>query len=174
MRLSSKLAFAVLLLFAAPAEAHRLKVFASAEGAAISGYAYFSGGGRARGTEVIAAGPDGTPVFQGVTGGEGEFAFQATRRMDHIIIVDGADGHRASFTLHADEIPAHLPAGAEAAAIAPTPDAVLDEAIARQIRPLREQIEAYQDEIRLRDIIGGIGYIVGLAGLAFGFSRRRV
>ena len=50
---------------------------------------------------------------------------------------------------------------------------LVGQAVARQLRPLREQINDYEDQIRLRDIIGGIGYIIGIAGLTVAFRNRR-
>ncbi|MEJ2456241.1 MAG: hypothetical protein P8103_19125 [Candidatus Thiodiazotropha sp.] len=52
-------------------------------------------------------------------------------------------------------------------------EAALERAVARQIRPLREALQGYEEQVRLRDIIGGIGYIVGLAGLGLWWGRRR-
>jgi nickel transport protein len=50
---------------------------------------------------------------------------------------------------------------------------VVETAVSRQIRPLREQLEAYESKTRLHDTLGGIGYIVGIAGIAFYFMGRR-
>lgn len=64
-------------------------------------------------------------------------------------------------------------AGAEAGAAAqPIRDAVA-EAVASQLAPLRADFDAYRAEIRLRDILGGIGWILGLAGVALWAGRRR-
>jgi nickel transport protein len=44
------------------------------------------------------------------------------------------------------------------------------------LRPLREQHEAHDARVRLQDVLGGIGYIVGLAGLGlwwYGGRRRQ-
>ncbi len=183
--LAAALAVLTLLAGNTPASAHKMKVFATAEGAAISGYAYFSSGSRAMQAKVTATGADGIPVFEGVTDDQGQFAFPAVRRMDHVITVDGGDGHMATFTITAAELPESLPpAGPASATPAPvsTPPAeiapndlraFIDQSIARQIRPLREQLDAYQEKIWWHDVIGGIGYIVGVAGFAFGWANRQ-
>ncbi|MGE5516885.1 MAG: carboxypeptidase regulatory-like domain-containing protein [Bacteroidota bacterium] len=171
---------------ATPALAHKMKVFASATGTAISGYVYFSGDSRAVDTKVTARGADGSTVFEGVTDDKGQFGFRATRRMDHVITVDGNDGHMGAFTVTAAELPDSLPAAGSTAAAPPASPipaetvagsadlrAFIDQSISRQIRPLREQIDAYQEKIWWHDVIGGIGYIVGLAGLAFGWANRK-
>ncbi len=161
------LAVALLLGGASPALAHKLKVFAAAEGDRVSGYAYFGGGVRAVGARVTVE-AEGARVLDATTDGSGGFAFRAARRADHLIVVDGGDGHVAQFTLAAADLPE-----AEAADAPADLQAAVERAVARQIRPLREQLDAYEDKIRWHDALGGVGYIVGLAGLAYGLAARR-
>lgn len=52
--------------------------------------------------------------------------------------------------------------------------ALVEEAVARQVRPLREQLLAHDERVQLRDILGGIGYILGLAGLVLWWHARRL
>jgi nickel transport protein len=58
-------------------------------------------------------------------------------------------------------------------ALDPAVESAIERAVARQIRPLREQLVAAEDRIRLQDILGGIGYIIGLTGLALWWRSRR-
>ena len=180
-----------LVLSAGPALAHKVRVFAAAEGDAISGYAYLSGGARARGAKVSIQGPDGAVLGETVTDDNGEFRFTAKSRIDHRIVIEAGEGHEAEFTVKAEELPETLtrPAaaapppsagtarnGAELAPTGVSPDALqamITEAVAKQIRPLREQLDAYEDRVRWRDVLGGIGYIFGLAGTAFYLLGRR-
>lgn len=188
-------------LLASPAEAHKLKVFATAVGPSIEGRVYFVGGGGAPGATVRIVIPDGAPPLTLQTGADGTFAFTATVRADHDVIADSGDGHSARVTIAAADLPAALPlpAGAsvgsspslalvpDAAAAAPTPassavslssggvalEDLVAKAVAQQIRPLREEINTYEDQVRMHDIVGGIGYIVGLAGLTLWLRVRR-
>ncbi len=185
-----------LALSAGPALAHKVRVFAAAEGDAITGYAYLSGGARAKGARVSIQGPDGAVWGETVTDDNGEFRFIANSRIDHRIVIDAGEGHGAEFTVKAEELPETLtpisapaitaaapPAsvgaarnGAEPAPAAVSPDALqamITEAVARQIRPLREQLDAYEDRVRWHDVLGGIGYIFGVAGTAFYLLGRR-
>lgn len=165
-------AFLWLLLIAAPAQAHKLKVFATVEGAEIAGSAYFVGGEKAAGVPGRILGADGSVVAIFATGPDGGFRQKAAARMDHLIAVESEDGHAAQFTIPAAEFPPTLPEGKATAAPADT--AALEAAIARQIRPLREQIDAYESRIRLHDLMGGVGAIFGLFGCwAWLQSRRR-
>ena len=55
----------------------------------------------------------------------------------------------------------------------PVLESAIERAVARQIRPLREQLVGAQDRVRLQDILSGIGYIMGLSGLALWWKSRR-
>jgi len=47
------------------------------------------------------------------------------------------------------------------------------ESLQAQIGQLRQQLDEYEKTVRLRDVLGGIGYILGLAGVAFYFLGVR-
>jgi nickel transport protein len=51
--------------------------------------------------------------------------------------------------------------------------ALIEQAVARQVRPLREELLAAQGRAGLRDVLGGIGYIFGLAGVLMWWRSRR-
>jgi nickel transport protein len=53
---------------------------------------------------------------------------------------------------------------------------LVEAAVNKRIRPLVREIRDLREEVRFHDILGGIGYIMGLAGLAFyflGVRKRR-
>jgi nickel transport protein len=51
--------------------------------------------------------------------------------------------------------------------------AAIERAVARQVRPLREDALAAREAVQFRDVLGGIGYILGLAGLGLWWRCRR-
>lgn len=197
------LAGVFLLLTAFPCYAHKINVFATVEGEHIVGYAYSRGGERIRHHVVILQNSREEQVGEATTNEQGEFSFAVTQRDDYRVVLELADGHRASFTVTADEFPETLPSAtagtergnaAEEQAEEPpeTPivpevageahtsvslpqqgispeelERIVDVAVSRQIRLLREQLEAYEAKIRLHDTLGGIGYIVGITGIIF-------
>lgn len=184
----------VCLLLSSPLYAHRLKVFATAEGSRIEGEAYFVGGGRAAGAIITVHDAKGRELARLTPDEAGSFSYTATQRMDHELVADTRDGHKASWTVRADELPLALalPPDANTASPAesgqptrqqPSPppamstdsalDSLVERAVARQVRPLREQLTAYGDQVRLHDILGGFGYIAGIAGLALWWRGRR-
>jgi nickel transport protein len=191
-RFAPILTAAILLVFGgSSAQAHKLKVFATAVGNDVSGYAYFSPGGRAQEVAVTVTLPDGDVVQHLTTDDQGEFHFSASQRATHTILVDAGDGHEATYHVPADELGGSLmataaadPAASEAAVASPSgggPSAiadtqlatVIDQAVARQLRPLREQIDAWQEKIWLHDVLGGLGYIIGIGGLVYGLTGNR-
>ncbi len=181
--------------WAPSALAHRLKLFATAEGTTITGYAYFPGGGRAKRQTVQVLDAAGRRLGEVKTNDAGEFSFEATVRCDHRFIIETPDGHRSTFLVEAADLPQGLAAPASAAkeepakepAAAPEQEAqpppstgppsaveqVVEDAVARKIRPLQEQIERLEERRRVQDILGGVGYIIGLAGIAFYLLRAR-
>ncbi|MGD9740950.1 MAG: cobalamin biosynthesis protein CbiM [Bauldia sp.] len=186
------LALALLPIFASPAHAHRLKVFATVEDGAIDGYGFFIGGGRPQTATFIVQDGAGAELFRGRTDIEGGFTWRPDHGGDFVVVIDAGDGHMAQakiaasrFADYEGEIIAPALAGETADAGAPVDpaapddlarmiDASVDRAVSRQIRPLLEAYEAADGDVRFNDVVGGIGMIVGLAGMAmWGLARRR-
>lgn len=173
-------ALIAMMLAATPAEAHRLRVFATVEGGAIEGYAFFVGGGRPDGAAVrfVRA---GDVVHATTTDAEGAFAWRPEEPGPLTVVVDPGGGHTAEVTLGAerfgaapagDATPVSAAATASPDALDPSLEAAIEAAVARQIRPLLEAQAEAESRIRFNDVMGGIGMIVGLAGVAL-WARTR-
>jgi nickel transport protein len=182
----------VLSLFAGSALAHKLKVFARVEAGEIMGSVYFVGGAPASGAEVRVLRADGAVLATPATDAEGRFSYRPDAPGDYLVEADSGDGHVARWKLTAAEFapvaaqragqaevadaPGSVSGTPAASQPAPVPDraiaALVDEAVARQVGPLREQLQAYEDKVRLHDVLGGLGYILGLAGLALWWRSR--
>lgn len=167
--------------------AHKVKLFATAAGDVISGYAYFPGGGRITNMPIQVQTTDGHLLGTILTNTQGEFTYTVTQKSAHTFLLDTGDGHQASYTVKAEELSDNLPTPPNhsklltpksIAATSPVPvnSTTVETAISPQeleklldkaIRPLREQLETYQEKIYLHDILGGIGYIFGIMGLIF-------
>lgn len=194
------LTFAMVFAAAMPAHAHKLRVFATVVADEISGYAFFVGGGRAAGTEWSAR--MGTSVIaEGQTDATGGFRLSvpADVTTDIEIRVDTREGHSASAILPlarfaeisgAAQVPpapgASARVDAETPAEAPVPPAaaepgadpaalaaLIEAAVARQVAPLQAQIAELQDRLRFVDIVSGLMFIAGLAGLGLWARARR-
>lgn len=183
------LVIVLLLAAAAPASAHRLKLFAAVADGTISGYGFFIGGGRPQAATLLIRDAAGAEVFRGTTDAKGAFAWRPPRPADFTLTLDARDGHVAEATIDADRFggtpvgalaaasePAEKPAPAAAGpdpALIQAIDSAVDAAVARQVRPLLEAYAEADGRIRFNDVIGGVGMIVGLAGAALWASGRK-
>jgi nickel transport protein len=185
-------------LFPAPALAHKLNLFVNAEGKTIHGEAYFRGHLPARGAKVVARAPGGQPLGETTTDDQGQFTLTAAYRCDYKLAVDAGDGHGAEFTLPADQLPPDLPplglpaaadqkaapaavasgaaAGEEPNSQCPTRSPAAPgagDSVNHELVELRREFQDFRQEVRWHDVLGGIGYIVGVAGIAFYFLGVR-
>ena len=189
------IALASLALFASPANAHKLKVFATVKGDHIAGYAFFIGGGRAQGTKWIAKDASGAIVAEGTTDMEGTYDFAPPNpaSSDITITVNTQEGHIASAHVAADRLggksihppqtgpqnntlqttPASQPETAPQLPSASQLEPMIEAAVQRQIEPLLERIEQMDSHMRFTDIISGIFLIIGLAGIGLWARSRR-
>jgi len=200
--LGGQLALAILLLWPAPAFAHKLYVFAEVQGTTIQGRAYFPGDVPARNSEVIARDATGRELDRTKTGDDGKFTFRVRQRVDYRLAAQTPDGHSGQYVVHASELPGSLAtdpatgsgsqpvsqatdraAGSAAPADKNNEPAAAGDPLAdlraqigdirTQIGELRRQIFESDERLRFRDILGGIGFILGLAGAAFYMKARR-
>jgi nickel transport protein len=72
---------------------------------------------------------------------------------------------------HGAKVVPSLPA--ELGQVDPATFAAIEQAVARQVRPLRESLAEAQARAGLQDVLGGLGYIAGLAGLGLWLISRR-
>lgn len=166
MRVKTMLAVCCLAL-GLTASAHRVRVFAALEDGVAKGSVYFSKGAKAANVKVEVQDAAGKRLADVETDANGEFQYKPAGDGTLKFVVNTGDGHVCGYTLGGSA------AATPAAAPAPLPDAGTKE-LSRQIRALQQQLDDYGAQTQLRDVVGGIGYIVGMAGLwAFFLARRK-
>ncbi len=188
----------LLVLCPASAFAHILYVYAQVEGKTIEGRAYFPGDVPAQKSAVIARDAAGRELGRTTTDDAGKFTFTVREHVDYYLVVEtpGPERHSSRpFIVHAAELPDRLPAdvptasrGSQVASPAADPAGVpavsagkedeltvRDEltALRKQIQELRREIYESAERNRFRDFLGGIGFILGLAGVALYMMARR-
>jgi nickel transport protein len=178
--------------------AHGMDVFAKVEGKTIQGKANFHGGSPAANADVRAFDPVGNEIGRTKTDDQGKFSLDARFRCDYRLLVDTNDGHGGEYTIPAKFLPADLSARGDTVPAADqertvseaAPEHTQDSPLIKEIhadvddlqtqfdrhkygiRALQDQLDRYEKTIRFRDILGGIGFIVGLTGAAYGFYYR--
>ena len=139
--------------------AHALMLSAQSQRDGIVGQAFYSDGSPAidERVELFQSPDDKEPLKFVQTGKDGRFHLEQVKVGAYLVVAYGMEGHRAE------------------AAVSVGKDNAADTAFsANDIALLRQDIARLDARIRLADIVGGIGYIVGLAGAyLFWLSRRR-
>jgi nickel transport protein len=192
----------ILLIIPSTAWAHKVNVFAYVEGDTVVTESYFSDGRKCQDSVIEVFDTKGEKLLEGTTDAEGQFSFEPPAAGDLLIRLTAAMGHQAEYTVPASDLPEALsegvPAPAEtpstpsqAAPAEPVSDAaqetpvdqasavpadveqLVERAVARQLAPIRRAIEESRNRQRISDIVGGIGYIIGLMGVVLYFHSRR-
>ncbi|GEM_PF-1327498 len=183
-----------ILLWSGMAAAHGVEMFAYAEGEAIHGSVYFVDGTPAAGAEVTVYGPDDEVRSRLEADEAGEFVHRMAQSGDFSLVAKTADGHRAAY-----ELTGTAPDDADNSASKETDGssgeghqgdasdrggggdaldreatrALVREAVAEEVGPLRQELHAYAHRVRVGDILGGIGVIIGLAGAVMAWRARQ-
>ena len=176
------------------ADAHRVTVFAWVEGDTVHVESKFPGGKKVQEGRVLVYDSEGSLFLEGVTDEQGTFQFQVPRKSALKIVLEAGMGHRAEWTIPAEEIEGAAPEASKAAAGAQestvqekagsTPatggasvgemEAAVEKALDKKLQPIvRMLAESQHKRPSLSDILGGIGYILGLVGLASYLHYRR-
>jgi nickel transport protein len=128
-----------------PVNAHRVNLFAWVEGDTVYVESKFSGGKTVKAGKIIVTDPQGTELVKGTTNEKGEFSFTIPKKTELKIVLIAGTGHRTEWTIPLAEI--EMPAAEKA--------------------PVQEKGPG------AREILIGIGCILGLAGIAAYIHRRR-
>ncbi len=177
-----------------PSEAHRLRVFAFENGGVIETEAVFSGGRPAQNAAISIEDPERkTVILTGRTDTHGKFSFPLPNSVkenekDLNIVVNGGNGHRGQWLLQAEDYLTGPPPSLDTSppprtvisnkeSPKPSPDLkkIIDNALDEKLAPIKRMLsESRSHKTTLQDVLGGIGYIIGLAGLAAYFRAKGV
>lgn len=207
MRAALLLVTTLLLLATLPASAHKLNMFAYAEGNEIFVEGYFADGKKAKNSAVTVFDASNSELLSGTSDGEGQFSFAIPQQSDMRITINAGMGHQTEYTLLKDELrddpevtdsnsaasPITATTGIAAinsgittqtdeGPLTPTIAANIDpttlrneveRAVGKAIKPLMRELSAMRAEKSFADIVGGIGFIFGLLGIAMYFKARK-
>jgi len=166
-----------------PVLAHKVMIFAWVEGDTAFTESKFSGGKKAINAPVVIFDRDGKKLLEGKTDNKGEFSFKIPKLTDLRIVLNAAMGHKAEWTVPESEISEAGNIVEKKSARTSGPIAVglskeevkkiIEDSLDKKLRPIvRMMTESKNNEPSLTEIIGGIGYIFGLMGVALYFISR--
>jgi len=167
-----------------PALAHKVMIFAWVEGDTVFTESKFSGGKKAINASVEIFDKDGKKLLEGKTDNKGEFSFKIPKVSDLRIVLNAAMGHKAEWTVPESDIreagamlekkSAVEPSGPIAVGLSKKEvQKIVEDSLDKKLRPIvRMMTESKNTKPSLTEIIGGIGYIFGLMGIALYFINR--
>ena len=188
---------------AGSAAAHKVTVFAWVEGNMVYTQSKFAGGRKAKNAAVEVYDQAGKKLLEGKTDEQGEFSFPAPGKMEMKVVLVAGTGHQGEWVIPESDFAdmADAPAQTEpepSAAVVSTTAApmetgnqtaaaacvtreevrqIVDAALDKKLRPISMAVHKLNDPDHapsVSDIAGGIGYILGLVGVAsYVHSRRK-
>ncbi|MCF8034851.1 MAG: hypothetical protein K9K66_16565 [Desulfarculaceae bacterium] len=192
--LSLMLLAAALLLAAAPAAAHKVNIFAFVENGRLQGESYFPGGNKAQGCVVEVWDATGKKLAATKTDAKGGFSLPLPQgQPPYKVVLKAGQGHQADYSLNASELglapaPAapSAPAAKSGVTVPPSLDrgaslgrAEMEQLLAsllqKELAPLKAQLARMSADqgVTVRDVLAGLGYILGLMGLAAYMHYRK-
>ena len=133
--------------------AHRVYLFAWDEDGRVCSRSYYSKTANITDAEITVRGADGRELLRGRSDRDGRFCFARPSAEELLLSLDAGQGHRGEFRLAA-KTPASAANSEHRTEPAPAPSG-------RDAEP------------GLREILGGLGWIAGLAALLAWYRRRR-
>ena len=184
--------FLIIIMMDVSVFAHKVIIFAYVEGDIVYTESYFSDGKKCMNSKIEVFNNRGDKLLEGLTNGEGEFSFEVpSEDGDLKIVLTAGMGHRAEYSISADEIrgstglikeeneePVSIVFPETSSLDLKEIQSIIEDTLDEKLKPImREMIEikkSQEDKISPTEIIGGIGYIVGIFGIiAYFLSRKR-
>ena len=185
------------------ASAHRVNVFAWVDGETIHVESKFSGGKKVKAGKVVVMDPRGIELLTGDTNDQGEYSFTVPQPSDLRIIIMAGQGHQGEWTVRETELQGLEPqvtpktdvslnmssaqknddgkiSADPRAAIADNSiqpkelEVIIESVLDRKLQPITRMLaDMRQEGPSVSDIFAGIGYIVGLVGIAAYVQNRK-
>jgi len=184
--------FLIIMMVNISVFAHKVNIFAYVEREKIYTESYFNDGKKCVESKIEVFDNQGNILLEGLTDQEGMFSFEAPSEDvidgDLKVVLTASLGHRAEYIVLANElrgITGIIKEKSEESIPAVSPEissfdlkeiqSLIEDALDKKLEPIMREIKKSQeDSISPTEIIGGIGYIVGIFGIiAYFLSRKR-
>ncbi len=178
----------VFCLLPSVSQAHKVRIFAYSEGEVIVGETAFSGGRAVKNSEIIVQDAASDRILLTCrTDDRGQFQFQIPeeareKQLNLRVIINAGEGHRGEWLLEAADYLTNekiLSEGKTSYSKLISTDEelirrVVEEAMDKKLSPIKHMLaEVMNQKPSFQDILGGIGYIFGIAGIAAYFKSKQ-
>jgi len=180
--------FLIIMMINISVFAHKVNVFAYVEGEKIYTESYFNDGKKCIDSKIEVFDNQGNKLLEGLTDKEGEFSFEVpSEDGDLKIVLTTIMGHRAEYSISADELssaaglikeepeePVSLISPETSSVDWKEIQSIIEDTLDEKLKPIMREIKKSQeDKISPTEIIGGIGYIIGIFGIVAYFLSRK-
>jgi len=170
--------------------AHKVSLFAWVENDTVYTLSKFSGGKKVINGHLLVFDPKGNKLLEGLTDNQGEFAFKVPQQTDLMLELIAGTGHKGHWRVPLEEIEggSEKSTSTDAGPFSEVPrvthpsdnitadhlEAAIEKVLDRKLKPVMKMLaKANQPGPSLTEILGGIGYIIGLVGIAAYFKSRQ-
>ena len=169
--------------------AHKVNVFAYVEGKKIYIESYFNDGKKCIDSKIEVFDNQGNKLLEGLTDKEGKFSLEVpSEDGDLKVVLTASMGHRAEYSISADELrgavglikeepeePVSIVSSETSLVDLKEIQSIIEDTLDEKLKPIMREIKkSREDKISPAEIIGGIGYIIGIFGIiAYFLSRKR-
>lgn len=183
--------FLIIIMMDVSVFAHKVNIFAYVEGEKIYTESYFNDGKKCIDSKIEVFDNRGNKLLEGLTDKEGEFSFEVPSENGNLkIVLTASMGHRAEYSISADEIrgsvglikeeneePVSIVFPETSSVDLKEIQSIIEDTLDEKLKPIMREIieikKSQEDRISPTEIIGGIGYIIGIFGIAAYFLSRK-
>ena len=183
--------FLIIIMINILAFAHKVNIFAYVEGEKIYTESYFNDGKKCVDSKIEVFDNRENKLLEGLTDEEGMLSFEIPSEDvidgDLKVVLTASMGHRAEYIISADELGdtvGLVKEGLKEPVSVVFPEVssfdlkeiqlLIEDALDKKLEPILREIKRSQEhKISPTEIIGGIGYIIGIFGIAAYFLSRK-
>lgn len=173
------LMLAFLVLIVGAAEAHRVNLFVYVEEDTVHAEGYFPDGAACRDCLVEVLELDsGEKLLEGATDEEGMFSFKLPGKGPLKVVLNAGMGHRDEYILREPGTGSEEPRAGNAPEEIKLPESglqALDRVLEKRLKPMEQRLVRIEQRLSrpgLTEVIGGIGFIVGIFGILLYLKGR--
>ncbi|HER25412.1 MAG TPA: hypothetical protein ENO17_10245 [Candidatus Atribacteria bacterium] len=190
------LIFLIIMMADISSFAHKVNIFAYVEADKVITESYFNDGKKCMDSKIEVLDSKGNKLLEGLTDGEGMFSFkvpsEGSLSGDLILILTASMGHRAEYIIPVNELGGDVAGLAKEKSEELAPNiftevssfglkeiqSLIEDTLDKKLEPIMREIikieKSKTDSISPPEIVGGIGYIIGIFGIiAYFLSRKR-
>jgi len=191
------IASTIMVLISGVALAHKVNLFAYAENGMVYTESYFSDGRKAVNSTIeVFDATSNKFLLTGKTDDNGEFSFRIPQSTGLRIVLTASMGHKNEYLLSEGEVKVAL--RREKPAVEPTPkitekekkelaresvtrvydrqlESIVEEVVEKKTAPIMKKLTKIEEQMHkpsLQEILGGVGYILGLMGIGIYFKVK--